>query len=90
MRFRRPVLPNNNETNFKKHCFQSEEDDKSGGSQGNVNTLIINKRYLKKDDDLEHNFDNNIVSNTVLITTVHYEIFEKQKTGGSDKDADPK
>ena len=77
MNYRRAVLPNNNESNYQKHCLPNDiygEKYEYGQFEMHHGSR---KRYLKKDDDLEHNFDNNVVSNTVQITTVHYEILDQ-------------
>ena len=84
--YRRAVLPNNNEANYRKHCQPVDEDGEKkiiGEYEMHGGSL---KRYMKKDDDLEHNFDNNVVSNTVQITTVHYEILDQIQNGFGEKE----
>ena len=91
MNFRREVLPNNNEEYFskvylpiKEGCLKEKEPD----SLELNNAYVVRKNYCKDADDQKHNFDNNVVTNTVQITTEHFEDIDstnKSTISGDDK-----
>ena len=88
MNFRKEVLPNNNEENFNKVYIPDYQKEKEPDSLELNNAYVVRKNYCKDADDQKHNFDNNVVTNTVQITTEHFEDIDstnKSTISGDDK-----